>query len=29
MKVAEIGYQLGKRHTYDERVKSLVTILQR
>lgn len=27
--IAENGYQLGKRHTYNERVKSLVTLLQR
>jgi hypothetical protein len=27
--IAENGYQLGKRHTYTERVKSLVTVLQR
>ena len=26
--IAENGYQLSKRHTYDERVKSLVTLLQ-
>lgn len=27
--IAENGYQLGKRHTYYERVKSLVALLQR
>jgi Glycosyl transferases group 1 len=26
--IAENGYQLGKRHTYDERVKSLVSLLR-